>query len=160
MSSNLTLSVRGKEERGERNEETEFLGPFSSFRIWFQGWVAEWLKAHAWKACGRATVSRVRISPHPCADNNPTTSYWRVRLLRGRSRGAGALNFPGERGLRKLAWRRGYGVAQTDTVAAALRPALVVMVNVALPGAPPLTRHVSPIPEESITAVVESDDEQ
>ena len=29
------------------------------------GWVAEWLKAHAWKACGRETVSRVRISPHP-----------------------------------------------------------------------------------------------
>jgi hypothetical protein len=27
--------------------------------------VAEWFKAHAWKACGRETVSRVRISPHP-----------------------------------------------------------------------------------------------
>src|SRR5687767_15128131 len=41
------------------------------FASWFRiphccrGWVAEWLKAHAWKACGRATVSRVRISPHP-----------------------------------------------------------------------------------------------
>src|SRR5688572_25654025 len=43
------------------------------FASWFRiphccrGWVAEWLKAHAWKACGRATVSRVRISPHPYA---------------------------------------------------------------------------------------------
>jgi hypothetical protein len=33
-----------------------------------RGEMAEWLKAHAWKACGRATVSRVQIplSP-PCA---------------------------------------------------------------------------------------------
>jgi hypothetical protein len=30
-----------------------------------RGWVAEWLKAHAWKACIRETVSRVRIPPHP-----------------------------------------------------------------------------------------------
>ncbi len=29
------------------------------------GWVAEWFKAHAWKACGLERVSRVRISPHP-----------------------------------------------------------------------------------------------
>ena len=29
------------------------------------GEVAEWLKAHAWKACGRESVSRVRISPSP-----------------------------------------------------------------------------------------------
>ena len=33
-----------------------------------KGEVAEWLKAHAWKACIRATVSGVRIpsSPHLC----------------------------------------------------------------------------------------------
>ena len=30
--------------------------------------MAEWLKAHAWKACGRATVSRVRIPPSPPYD--------------------------------------------------------------------------------------------
>src|SRR3954463_8913887 len=35
----------------------------TTFCLW--GWVAEWLKAHAWKACARETVSRVRISPHP-----------------------------------------------------------------------------------------------
>ena len=29
------------------------------------GQVAEWLKAHAWKACGRETVSWVRIPPCP-----------------------------------------------------------------------------------------------
>ena len=29
------------------------------------GWVAEWSKAHAWNACRRGTVSRVRIPPHP-----------------------------------------------------------------------------------------------
>ena len=29
------------------------------------GWVAEWSKAHAWNACRRATVSWVRIPPHP-----------------------------------------------------------------------------------------------
>ena len=27
--------------------------------------MAEWLKAHAWNACRRATVSRVRIPPSP-----------------------------------------------------------------------------------------------
>ncbi len=33
----------------------------------FAGEMAEWLKAHAWNACGRETVSRVRIplSPYP-----------------------------------------------------------------------------------------------
>src|SRR6185369_15600871 len=29
------------------------------------GGVAEWFKAHAWKACIRETVSRVRIPPPP-----------------------------------------------------------------------------------------------
>src|SRR5437867_1784638 len=31
------------------------------------GGVAEWFKAHAWKACIRETVSRVRIPPPPPA---------------------------------------------------------------------------------------------
>jgi hypothetical protein len=31
----------------------------------FVGQVAEWFKAHAWKACGGATHSRVRIPPCP-----------------------------------------------------------------------------------------------
>ena len=30
-----------------------------------KGEVAEWLKAHAWKACKRETVSRVRIPLSP-----------------------------------------------------------------------------------------------
>lgn len=30
-----------------------------------KGKVAEWSKAHAWKACIRETVSRVRIPPFP-----------------------------------------------------------------------------------------------
>src|SRR5262249_41245311 len=34
-------------------------------RHFFQGEVAEWSKAHAWNACRRATVSRVRIPPSP-----------------------------------------------------------------------------------------------
>jgi hypothetical protein len=29
------------------------------------GQVAEWFKAHAWKACGGASLSRVRIPPCP-----------------------------------------------------------------------------------------------
>jgi hypothetical protein len=37
-------------------------------RHFFQGEVAEWSKAHAWNACRRATVSRVRIPPSPPAD--------------------------------------------------------------------------------------------
>ena len=47
VSSNLTLSVLSQDR--------------------FPGWVAEWFKAHAWKACGVARLSRVRISPHPLA---------------------------------------------------------------------------------------------
>ena len=33
--------------------------------MFFIGEVAEWLKAHAWKACKRETVSRVRIPLSP-----------------------------------------------------------------------------------------------
>ncbi len=36
------------------------------------GGVAEWLKAHAWNACRRATVSWVRIPPPPPATLEPT----------------------------------------------------------------------------------------
>jgi hypothetical protein len=38
------------------------------------GWVAEWFKAHAWKACVRESVPRVRISPHPYAPFDVTAS--------------------------------------------------------------------------------------
>jgi hypothetical protein len=39
---------------------------YSGFlRIGCRGEVAEWSKAHAWNACRRATVSRVRIPPSP-----------------------------------------------------------------------------------------------
>ena len=41
-----------------------FLDIFEIVELWY-GEVAEWLKAHAWKACGRESVSRVRISPSP-----------------------------------------------------------------------------------------------
>src|SRR4051794_12291885 len=34
------------------------------------GRVAEWFKAHAWKACGLERVSRVRISPRPLRRND------------------------------------------------------------------------------------------
>jgi hypothetical protein len=37
----------------------------NSVRLCAVGGVAEWLKAHAWKACMRATVSRVRIPLPP-----------------------------------------------------------------------------------------------
>src|SRR6185503_872399 len=33
------------------------------------GRVAEWFKAHAWKACGVERLSRVRISPRPYTTN-------------------------------------------------------------------------------------------
>ena len=37
------------------------------------GEVAEWLKAHAWKACLRETVTRVRIPPSP--PHSPLPAY-------------------------------------------------------------------------------------
>ena len=48
-------------------------GPY--VRFYPPGGVAEWLKAHAWKACIRATVSRVRIPLPP-----PTTSFYQPFL--------------------------------------------------------------------------------
>ncbi len=42
------------------------------------GEVAEWLKAHAWNACRRATVSRVRIPPSP--PPGPRESVFPIRL--------------------------------------------------------------------------------
>ena len=38
---------------------------FCIYKADLPGEVAEWLKAHAWKACMRATVSRVRIPLSP-----------------------------------------------------------------------------------------------
>ena len=38
------------------------------------GWVAEWFKAHAWKACVRESVPWVRIPPHPYAPFDVPTS--------------------------------------------------------------------------------------
>ena len=43
---------------------TPGLTPAEAF-LFFWGQVAEWFKAHAWKACGGATHSRVRIPPCP-----------------------------------------------------------------------------------------------
>ena len=47
------------------------------------GWVAEWFKAHAWKACVRESVPRVRISPHPYAPFDVTTLGGALFLSRG-----------------------------------------------------------------------------
>ena len=43
--------------------------------------MAEWLKAHAWKACIRATVSWVRIPlPPPGFTKNPWESWLKTTL--------------------------------------------------------------------------------
>ncbi len=68
------------EEQGVRTSISWLLVARSSLHA--RGWVAEWLKAHAWKACGRATVSRVRISPHPLTPSELTLGR---RFLFGRS---------------------------------------------------------------------------
>ncbi len=49
------------------------------------GRVAEWFKAHAWKACIRETVSRVRIPPpppprHPAPSQNIQKPAWKRRI--------------------------------------------------------------------------------
>jgi hypothetical protein len=72
------------------------------------GGVAEWLKAHAWKACIRATVSRVRIPLPPPARFRPHFSgrresakkrlchrFLRPGLCTGISTGVPALAFSG-----------------------------------------------------------------
>ncbi len=62
-SSNLSLSVGARLE--EPGDVRFFL--WTSLR-WENslGRVAEWFKAHAWKACVRESVPRVRISLRPC----------------------------------------------------------------------------------------------
>src|SRR5207245_2416633 len=42
-----------------------------AFRARPYGGVAEWLKAHAWKACLRETVTWVRIPPPPLPPSSP-----------------------------------------------------------------------------------------
>src|SRR5262249_43769585 len=46
------------------------------------GGMAEWLKAHAWKACIRETVSWVRIPlpPPPTRDTSVLRGHWAGRL--------------------------------------------------------------------------------
>lgn len=58
--------------------------PRNLFRV--AGGMAEWLKAHAWKACIRATVSRVRIPLPPPAR---TMCYNALLFARVCNRGAG-----------------------------------------------------------------------
>src|SRR3954470_23503212 len=41
-----------------------------------QGEVAEWLKAHAWKACLGETLTWVRIPPSPPSHQNPGPSTY------------------------------------------------------------------------------------
>ena len=53
VSSNLTLSVRGTP---SFSRSSAMQSQFARW-VWAQGWVAEWLKAHAWKACGLERVS-------------------------------------------------------------------------------------------------------
>ena len=58
VSSNLTLSAGvAARRRGSPRRRVLLKG--------VPGWVAEWFKAHAWKACWRESVSGVRIPPHP-----------------------------------------------------------------------------------------------
>ena len=56
-------------------------GPY--VRFYPPGGVAEWLKAHAWKACIRATVSRVRIPlPPPIIPlNHPLLTQHSLQLV-------------------------------------------------------------------------------
>ena len=55
------------------------------------GEVAEWSKAHAWNACRRATVSRVRIPPSPPLPGNSPSISWPV-------------NFPDKAEVVRLPW--------------------------------------------------------
>src|SRR2546430_17058943 len=58
------------------------------------GGVAEWLKAHAWKACIRATVSRVRIPLPPPLKYLILFIYVSLRLGQKSSRFSAALRVP------------------------------------------------------------------
>ena len=42
------------------------------FALLISGDLSEWLKEHAWKACKRETVSRVRIPQSPHLKSTPT----------------------------------------------------------------------------------------
>ena len=58
VSSNLTLSVARRLSGGRRLVKAETaVTTGSSPAASGSGWVAEWLKAHAWKACGLERVS-------------------------------------------------------------------------------------------------------
>jgi hypothetical protein len=57
---------RGVQKAGATDRQWDRL----SSRSQVIGQVAEWFKAHAWKACGGATHSRVRIPPCPLRANN------------------------------------------------------------------------------------------
>src|SRR5665811_1294064 len=63
------------------------------------GEVAEWLKAHAWKACRRVTVSRVRIPPSPpagtpltgaCRQSSAMSDAWPSSSIPSRPDGPGS----------------------------------------------------------------------
>ncbi len=64
VGSNPTLSVFWVG-AGEWNGHRHGRRPLDCVVGSHRGQVAEWLKAHAWKACGGATHSRVRIPPCP-----------------------------------------------------------------------------------------------
>ena len=72
VSSNLTLSVResGKEKAESVKGLFPFPFPLSAFLF---GWVAEWFKAHAWKACG-LQKGLVGSNPTPSVHLSPMTA--------------------------------------------------------------------------------------
>ena len=80
----------------------------SQDRLWSVGGVAEWLKAHAWRACIRVTVSRVRIPLPPPPKYLILLIYMSLRLGQKSSRVSAALRVPrGRRGRqRRLSDRR------------------------------------------------------
>src|SRR5689334_5296085 len=56
-------------------------------RVQARGGMAEWLKAHAWKACIRETVSWVRIPLPPPTSRSPL--FAAVRFLAKKARNTG-----------------------------------------------------------------------
>lgn len=82
------------------------------------GQVAEWLKAHAWKACGGATHSRVRIPPCPLRRKLPAAGRL-TRSARARRLGVWARDLPAAPASEDVGMHLGW-VAPDDDVRRAL----------------------------------------
>src|SRR5260370_36867545 len=67
------------------NGRVHLQNPSCPFKRVASGEMAEWLKAHAWKACVRETVPWVRIPLSPPAGHSPVSAAVRSPLLTSNS---------------------------------------------------------------------------